>query len=49
MGGKINGWQNLYISGKGVHTAISRIIRGDPAALAAELSGRKWRPMRSAG
>lgn len=44
MGGKINGWQNLYISGKGVHTAISRIIRGDPAALAAEFERAQMAP-----
>jgi len=44
MGGKINGWHNNYISGSGVHTAIPRVVRGDPDSLAAEFERARLAP-----
>jgi hypothetical protein len=44
MGGKINGWQNTYISGNGVQTAIPRIVKGDAAHLAGEFDRARSAP-----
>ncbi|WP_225421472.1 hypothetical protein [Sphingomonas parva] len=44
MGGKINGWRNNYISGSSVHTAIPRVVRGDPDLLAAAFEQARAAP-----
>jgi hypothetical protein len=44
MGGKINGWRKNYKSGKGVQTAIPRILRGDPNGLADEFAQARMAP-----
>lgn len=44
MGGKINGWRNNYISGSGVHTAIPRVVRGNPDLLAAAFEQARAAP-----
>lgn len=44
MGGKINGWNNPYISGKGVHTAISRTVRGNLNELAEQFERARLAP-----
>lgn len=44
MGGKINGWKHNYISGGGDHTAIPRVVRGDPDELAAEFDRARRAP-----